>query len=54
MIKTINGEQWYCCPHCGQKIFKVDSSARCDGVKIKCKGRNCGKEINVNFKELSL
>nr|DAF68153.1 MAG TPA: hypothetical protein [Caudoviricetes sp.] len=23
MIKTINGQTWFCCPECGKKIFDL-------------------------------
>ena len=50
---------WYCCPHCGKRFFKVDDNAHCNGVEIKCSGKNadgtkCRKVIKVNFEDLSL
>lgn len=43
MIK--NG--WYCCPHCGQKLFKVTDMAVIKGVQYKCK--KCKEIININI-----
>lgn len=37
MLKTINGETWFCCPQCGQKIHPVKPGAR--GVLVACKGK---------------
>lgn len=37
MLKTINGETWFCCPECGQKIHPVKPGAR--GVMVSCKGK---------------
>lgn len=37
MVKTINGETWFCCPQCGQKIHPVKPGAR--GVMVACKGK---------------
>lgn len=42
---------WYCCPHCGQKLFRVTADAQIHGIAIKCKGRECGKIINVKIGE---
>lgn len=38
---------WYRCPHCGQKIFMICDNTVIRGLKIKCKGRNCGKIVEV-------
>jgi DNA-directed RNA polymerase subunit RPC12/RpoP len=39
---------WYRCPYCGQKIFQYDpGTARCKGIYMKCKGRDCGKIFEV-------
>lgn len=43
MIK--NG--WYCCPNCGQKLFKVSLDASASGIQLKCK--QCKKIINVSL-----
>jgi len=45
---------WYCCPHCGQKQFKINKIAYCTGVELKCKGKKpggtkCGELIQVDF-----
>lgn len=37
MLKIINGETWFCCPQCGQKIHPVKPGAR--GVMVACKGK---------------
>lgn len=39
---------WYCCPVCGQKLFRVETEAVCTGVLIKCK--RCKREIRLSFK----
>lgn len=39
---------WYCCPVCGQKLFRVETEAVCVGVLIKCK--RCKREIRASFK----
>ena len=39
---------WYCCPVCGQKLFRVETEAVCVGVLIKCK--RCKREIRPTFK----
>lgn len=42
---VING--WYCCPDCGQRLFKVSDGAVCKGVQVKCK--KCKKIIDVSL-----
>lgn len=44
MIKTINGQTWFCCPECGKKIHPVKPGA-C-GVLVKCTGKNNGKRCD--------
>lgn len=45
-------EEWYKCPYCGQKLFTYDpKSAHVDGIKIKCKGRDCKKIIEVKIEK---
>lgn len=39
---------WYCCPHCGQKLFRVTEKAICEGVQMKCK--KCKIIIDVKIK----
>lgn len=39
MLKVIDGETWFCCPQCGQKIHPVKPGAR--GVLVACKARKC-------------
>lgn len=41
MIKIYNGETWFCCPICGQKIHPVKPGAR--GVMVVCKGKYNGR-----------
>lgn len=38
---------WYCCPNCGQKIFKINSDFKIDGAQYKCK--KCKKIINMKY-----
>lgn len=41
---------WYKCPYCGQKLFHYDpETVHVEGIKIKCKGRNCGRIIDVKI-----
>lgn len=39
------------CPHCGY-IMPISYNTRtvCVGLKVRCKGRNCKKEFQVNIK----
>lgn len=39
--------KWFCCPHCGQKLFMIDENAVIRGVEIKCK--KCKKIIKVSL-----
>lgn len=45
----MEGRQKIICPHCGYKmpIEYVPSVAVCNGVFVKCKGRNCGKIFEI-------
>lgn len=47
MVKTINDAQWYCCPVCGQKLFKIAPGAFAKGILMLC--RKCKNEIEVNI-----
>lgn len=38
---------WYCCPHCGQKQFKVTPNAKASGIELKCK--KCKEIIKVKI-----
>jgi len=38
---------WYCCPHCGQKLFMVADDAVIKGVEIKCK--KCKRIVKVSL-----
>lgn len=47
-------KNWFYCPKCGQKLLKYEDGAVCAGVFIKCKGKNCGQEIEIKInKEMS-
>lgn len=39
MIRTINGQTWFCCPVCGKKLFPVLEGAVCRGIVAKCRGK---------------
>ena len=39
MIRTIDGQGWFCCPVCGKKLFPVAPGAVCRGLWAKCRGR---------------
>lgn len=41
------GENWYLCPRCRTKLFKLRPFAKADGLEIKC--RKCKKIINVSL-----
>lgn len=43
---------WYCCDHCGQKLFRVAKNALCKGIEVKCK--KCRKIVKVNIEPVSL
>ncbi len=38
------------CPYCGQAapVEKTDG-AQCKGIFVKCKGRNCGREFEIEI-----
>ena len=38
---------WYCCPECGQKIFKIFPGGKISNVQVKCK--KCRKIIMVSL-----
>lgn len=37
VVKLLNGQLWYCCPVCGQKLHKLAPDAVCNGVTTFCK-----------------
>ena len=37
MVKSVNGQLWYCCPVCGQKLHKLSPDAVCNGVTTFCR-----------------
>lgn len=44
-------EKWFNCPYCGQKILKYDESqAISNALFIKCKGKNCGKTVEIKIR----
>lgn len=43
MIK--NG--WYCCPNCGQKLFRVTKETKATALFVYCK--HCKQEKKVNI-----
>lgn len=44
MLKIIDGQTWFCCPQCGQKLHPVKPGAR--GVFAVCKGKRGGVKCN--------
>ena len=45
-------EEWYRCPYCGQKLFTYNpATAHVDGIKIKCKGRDFKKIIEIKIEK---
>ena len=49
VVKLVNGQLWYCCPVCGQKLHKLAPDAVCNGVTTFC--RRCKWEGVMNIKE---
>lgn len=47
MIKEIDGKRWYCCPRCGQKLFRVIQGSTAKAILVFC--RHCKHEIEVNI-----
>ncbi len=47
MIKTIRGQAWYCCPHCGKALFPVYRDTKIEHLKYRCKA--CKHDIEVNI-----
>ncbi len=43
---------WYCCPKCGQKLFKVNPNAVVLGIEYKCK--KCKEILKIHIEPLSL
>lgn len=43
---------WYCCSHCKQKLFKVKKNASVKGIEFKCK--KCKQILNINIEPMSL
>lgn len=40
------------CPVCGYKMpIFYDHDAKCSGVYVKCKGRDCGKIIEIIIRD---
>lgn len=39
--------QWYTCPYCRQKLFKIAEDAVIKGLQIKCK--SCKRIIDINM-----
>ncbi len=38
------------CPYCGYKMpITYDKNAKCSKVYVRCKGRNCKKEIEIKI-----
>lgn len=53
MLKRIEGQMWYCCPCCGQKLLKVMGwDTHCSGLEGVCKKCKREYEICVDRKEL--
>lgn len=38
-------KEWHNCPVCGQKLLKINSKKKIEGVYIKCK--RCRQEIEI-------
>lgn len=49
VVRLINGQLWYCCPVCGQKLHKLTPDAICSGVITFC--RKCKWEGVMNIRD---
>ena len=49
VVRLINGQLWYCCPVCGQKLHKLTPDAICSGVMTFC--RRCKWEGVMNIRD---
>lgn len=49
VVRLINGQLWYCCPVCGQKLHKLTPDAVCSGVITFCK--KCKWEGVMNIRD---
>lgn len=41
---------WVSCPYCGKKAFAITPGAVIQGQIFKCRGSNCKREYEVNYK----
>ena len=49
VVRLINGQLWFCCPVCGQKLHKLTPDAVCSGVITFCK--KCKWEGVMNIRD---
>lgn len=47
MIRTIEGRKWYCCPHCGKKLFLVADDTVVRRLRYQCKICKHTFEVNI-------
>nr|DAK12266.1 MAG TPA: zinc-ribbon domain protein [Caudoviricetes sp.] len=40
-------ENYYCCPKCGMKLFKLKDNYQVKNIEVYC--RKCKKKIDVNL-----
>jgi len=41
------------CPYCGYKMpITFSKDARCNGIFVKCKGKNCKKEFEIKINKV--
>ena len=45
----IEEDGWVRCPFCGKKLCRARAGAVSRGILIKCKGRECHREIELNL-----
>lgn len=41
------GTHWYCCPHCGKKLFPIKENTRIEHLIYRCKACKHNIEVNV-------
>lgn len=46
----MNRYEWYICPKCGKKLFKINKKSIVRDIKVWCKNCKEEKEINIEPK----
>lgn len=45
--KITTFKDWYVCPHCGKRLFKMGADSVVKGITVWCK--TCKEEIEINI-----